>query len=457
MSDRRDIDRSFEEALGALLRRSLESGGAGCPSPDALAAYLGGRVSAAETEAIDHHLASCDLCQQHLAALAEMEPAREPVVLTEEVDEASSPPDPPVPETPVESAAETPPEVEPERPPFAVAPPRRKARRTMRWVAAPLALAATAVLGVLLTRRLEPQLAEVSRRASGVVAKAAPETSAPQSAPEIIDHFEKKTEPEKPQALTTAPSALSDGAPPPVAPAPAAPRAPAVEPESKGAAAGFGAAAEPRSRAAPPAETAKRDVGSDKDERQHAADLAPPAAPLEARKERLEEAPSPQRDHQDSIPSADTGSFPARSAELGALARQAPAAPEGAAAAPPPVESQAEDEIRITVPSNAKVSWRLRGATIERSDDAGATWQTQLVGTKRLSAGDAISPKACWVVGAEGTVLRTIDGERWTRLEPPATDDVIRVSAIDAFSATIRLADGRRLATTDGGRTWSKR
>jgi hypothetical protein len=463
VSDRRDIDRSFEEALDALLRQSLEPGGVGCPSPDLLGAYLGGHVSAAETEAIDHHVASCDLCQQHMAALAEMEPAAgratgEPLLLTVEAEEAPSPPDATVPEPPGETGVEPPLEAEAETQPFALAPPRRKARKTMRWVAAPLALAATAVLGVLLTRRLEPQLKEVSLRSSGVVAKTAPELSAPApQAPEIADQFEKKTEPEKPQALATAPSAFSDAAPPPVAAPTAAAAAPAVEPEAKGGAASFGVAAKPQSRPAPPAETAKRDVESDKDERERGANLASPVEPFQASKERAEEPPTTRPNSQDSVASSDAGSPHAKSAELGALARQAPAAPVGAAAASPPVESRTEGEIRISVPSNAKVLWRLLGATIERSDDAGATWQTQLVGTKRLSAGDAISPKVCWVVGVEGSVLRTIDGKRWTRLEPPAADDVVRVSASNASSATVRLADGRRFATTDGGRTWSKR
>jgi photosystem II stability/assembly factor-like uncharacterized protein len=53
-------------------------------------------------------------------------------------------------------------------------------------------------------------------------------------------------------------------------------------------------------------------------------------------------------------------------------------------------------------------------------------------------------------------VLRTTDGGRsWRRVPFPEAVDLVAVVGTSALSATVRLADGRRFATTDGGQTWA--
>ena len=54
------------------------------------------------------------------------------------------------------------------------------------------------------------------------------------------------------------------------------------------------------------------------------------------------------------------------------------------------------------------------------SNDAGASWSDlEFVPRMTPAAGSSPSPLVCWVVGASGAVLRTIDGTSWERLPAP--------------------------------------
>jgi hypothetical protein len=72
-----------------------------------------------------------------------------------------------------------------------------------------------------------------------------------------------------------------------------------------------------------------------------------------------------------------------------------------------------------------------------------------------LLAGSAPSSKVCWVVGRGSTILRTTDGEKFERIEAPASGDFVSVTAESAARATVRTQHGREFATVDGGRTWT--
>jgi hypothetical protein len=119
-------------------------------------------------------------------------------------------------------------------------------------------------------------------------------------------------------------------------------------------------------------------------------------------------------------------------------------------------ESEAGGRFRAANVAGSKVVWRLGPAgSIERSADSGATWQRQTSGVSAdLLAGSAPSPTVCWAVGRGGVVLRTTDGSTWSSLGSPTSQDLTAVEAVDADRATVTTADGKRYATTDGGRTW---
>ena len=104
------------------------------------------------------------------------------------------------------------------------------------------------------------------------------------------------------------------------------------------------------------------------------------------------------------------------------------------------------------------VRWRFGAAgNIERTEDNGATWTKLTTGvTVELTAGVSTSPSVCWVVGRNGTVLRTTDGRSWARVDIPDAVDLVSVEATDGSVAVVTSADGRRFRTSDAGRTWIK-
>jgi photosystem II stability/assembly factor-like uncharacterized protein len=112
--------------------------------------------------------------------------------------------------------------------------------------------------------------------------------------------------------------------------------------------------------------------------------------------------------------------------------------------------------VNVAAPGGA-ARWRVgANGRVERSDDAGATWQPQASGvTTDLLAGSAPSHDVCWIVGAAGTVLLTTDGERWKRLPFPLAVDLTAVAASSSSAAVVTARDGRRFETLDAGFTWT--
>jgi len=99
--------------------------------------------------------------------------------------------------------------------------------------------------------------------------------------------------------------------------------------------------------------------------------------------------------------------------------------------------------------------WRVApGGPVEHSVDGGATWQIQTSPTERVIAGSAPTDRVAWLVGENGFVLRTIDGERWERTTAPAVTRLTSIDAVDRLDATVATADGRRFRTVDGGARW---
>ena len=113
----------------------------------------------------------------------------------------------------------------------------------------------------------------------------------------------------------------------------------------------------------------------------------------------------------------------------------------------PPVVVRSSD-------GSTRMAHRQPGS-VQRSNDAGATWETQSAGVSAvITSGAAPSDSVCWLVGKSGVVLLSTDGRSWRRVPFPQAVDLISVVATDATTATVVAAGGRTFRTTDGGRSW---
>jgi len=133
--------------------------------------------------------------------------------------------------------------------------------------------------------------------------------------------------------------------------------------------------------------------------------------------------------------------------------------PSHALAAPlrPQTLAQRSSVAVIDTPVPA-VKWRITdGAFVERTVDGGATWHGQeLAASGSLLAGSAPNATACWLVGRNGLIFLTKDAKKWKKLSPPASVDLVAISAKNASSAVATASDGRRFSTHDGGKKWTE-
>ena len=113
--------------------------------------------------------------------------------------------------------------------------------------------------------------------------------------------------------------------------------------------------------------------------------------------------------------------------------------------------------LRTTPSVPATIRWRiLETGRVERTINAGETWTAVTLEPQVfITAGAAPAPAACWLVGRDGAVFRSIDGATFGRIVFPHAIDLESVTAQSADRATVSTRDGRTFTTTDGGHTWS--
>ena len=130
--------------------------------------------------------------------------------------------------------------------------------------------------------------------------------------------------------------------------------------------------------------------------------------------------------------------------------------------APPPLAMAQQERENTTVEiisPDTTMRWRIvGGARVDRSIDAGISWQTALTSTQGLlAAGHASSPSVSWIVGRGGSVFVTTNGTRFDPVPFPEKADLVSVVAVDDRQARVTTADGRRFSTSDRGKTWERR
>jgi hypothetical protein len=432
-----DRDAAMDRLLSAALREragasgpARRAGGQGgapavhCPPVEDLAAFVEGGLAASEREALETHLAACERCQDTLAAFADL-----PALV-------------PQPARPSKSAW-------------------RLGR--LRW-ALPAAAAAGALVLYLAIRAPSTSTPRADRVASVAV----------QNAPSVEERLQPgggtgRTMVAEPRPAPPAAKRPASGGPQVLArPREASP--PASGTATRSATSAFAETATPPNAAGTPTGTRLTALDVSKEAKAATPPAEPQVADAAGKGVAAPTTPTP-------LPQAmaASGGAPAR-AEAGARATQAPkptvasepvagivAAPRAAAVHPLGVVAES-----VSVPSyrrssvpifspDGRIRWRLEGGgAISRSSDGGTTWQPQQSGVDDdLLAGSAPSATTCWVVGRQGTVLRSVDGEHWQRVRFPDTADLVGVEAKDGQTAVITARDGRRFATSDAGVSWS--
>lgn len=391
-SEETSEDRTIGKAVAVRLRDASRSPAGKCPDTETLSGFFDGSLARNERAAYEDHVLTCRRCQEYVAALARLGDVDEPSALLDEEG----------------------------------VPAQRKATGggflRLAW-AVPL-LAVLVFIGVWFRQDIDQFL---QRPEPTAMKESHPEVPLGQAAKSA---GERKPEAPTPAAAekaskTQAESAVALPEPSPIPPRQEA-RAGAPAMTITGAAAktgeeaGAGAILTPRERAtlsqaSKPAERVLNYSASELGPADRTA-VAAPAAPTSA------EAPS---------------------AEAAANLAKAGAAQLSG----------------VTVRGNAprfSPRWRVsRQGIIQKADETGV-WVNVPSGVQDDLfdigfAGDA----AGWIVGHEGTVLRSTNGgDTWQRVSSPTSEDLVRVSAESDHQAKVMSRSGKTFSTTDGGKTW---
>jgi hypothetical protein len=162
------------------------------------------------------------------------------------------------------------------------------------------------------------------------------------------------------------------------------------------------------------------------------------------------------------------------------LARNAPSAPPAANAEPatgkakePLSKNEIVAEAKKSAPANEQGEtasgglvlaprWTLSAdGTLQRSFNAGTTWETiPVTANAKLRALAAIGNEI-WVGGSAGALYHSSDaGNHWTQVQPTSSgrslnSDIIGVEFTDTQHGKLTLADGEAWTTVDGGQSWN--
>jgi hypothetical protein len=122
------------------------------------------------------------------------------------------------------------------------------------------------------------------------------------------------------------------------------------------------------------------------------------------------------------------------------------------------VEKRADLQPRLMVRSpDARVQWRIVGDRIERSTDAGRTWDVEPApALEAVIMGAAPSVDVCWVAGGSGQVLRRTEDGHWADVSPAPRLAIVRLDVSTSLAAVAVGADGTTAKTADGGQTWMR-
>jgi hypothetical protein len=447
--------RDDDKALDGLLRRSLArdvAAGNACLEPDILAAYCERSLDAEEMARHERHFSECARCREQIAAIVRAGSVAEIPVVQEAMEDAAA--------APRTMAAS----------PVAAYAPEKRARPGIfdwRWLAP---VAAAILVVVFIYGRNASRLGK-PQTSGNEVAMSKPEAVPPSG---LADTESSAQHQALPLPAPATPPAKGSGA---------AKLAPPVARELPQMARNYSPVAPSQDKKINPTGALRSEYETRNDlskraevatatamEKQTPAELdALSAAKTDADIARAKSAPTAAPTPGVAAPTqAETKEAGTRGGAAGQKSlvggmvnsgKQMQTAAGTSAAANVAVMSQAvtvQSSAPVIQTPDAGVQYRIPGAgVVERSSDGGATWQGQSVKSKaQILAGAAPSENVCWLVGRGGVILMTTDGKKWKRIPSPEVVDLVGVMAVDAASATVTAADGRKFLTEDGGRTW---
>ena len=391
-------------SLDGPMRRVLATGvpsAEPCPSPDVFAAYFEHSLDPEETERYDAHFASCPSCRAILDGVARASQTTAPAL---------------------------------------------QSTRHSRWhwsgISMWLATAAAGVAAILIfvvlyqhsTSTGSTHNAEVAM--SRAVANPAPVESAPPPSTAYAP-VPPAAAPRAEAQTPRLPVAKSARTPQPVAP----PQSPAVDLAARENSLSADAGLD-KKRAAPPAVESKTAPGLTPEDATATSAAAPSseAAP----------AGAPARSASSAQQLANNNQSTASNRAMRAQA----AAPSAFAKVTKPKAQASAKDLVIKAP-DSQISWTIHTNHVQYSENGQpAPVQDFLPTNSPIAAGSSPGGKVCWLVGADGAVVRTTDGRLWLGTNSPTSADLTAIKATSAKSATVTSADGHTYATADGGQTW---
>jgi photosynthesis system II assembly factor YCF48-like protein len=112
----------------------------------------------------------------------------------------------------------------------------------------------------------------------------------------------------------------------------------------------------------------------------------------------------------------------------------------------------------------AAPQWTLSGnGEIQRSTDAGETWQKVAVASGTVFRALSAVGTHVWAGGSAGVLYHSADsGQTWIRVEPVSdghklTADVTHIDFAEALNGTLNTASGEVWSTSDGGQSWHRK
>jgi len=129
----------------------------------------------------------------------------------------------------------------------------------------------------------------------------------------------------------------------------------------------------------------------------------------------------------------------------------------------PPPAGVADTAITPLISTNLTPRWTLSSdGTLQRSRDAGRTWQTIVVANNTVFRALAANGLDIWVGGTAGALFHSSNaGQRWTQVRPVVNgeslhDDIIGVEFTDIQHGKLTSSTQEIWITADAGQTWQK-